>query len=393
MFENFKNWIKDKWLKTKKFFLTTFGVTAVLAAGSLAPVVDSPMQCSAAFETLTFETNNGSLNKNQYAVLDDEYLYSNGVDGFVYSTSSQDVIVDRKQVGIRAKKSESNTDCVGCSYFKVCNKKNGDIKTIKIEKEKYEESRKNGKKIFEEQEKTNLISKLTPKAQAAISEDSLSISGLGLLASSLSWNHTTSGSDIVMVVGVTTDDSNNTDYIVTSLTYNSVSLTRENYIDQTSADYRSSVWYLANPSTGTHSVSVTFTNLVSGIFGGSITLTGANTSSPVDNSSVKAGSTGNPATTITTNNDNSYIFGVMMNDEFDSSKIGCSDSQKWHGDTSGEYSVGCSKTTTSAGGYTMNFFSNDGNEEYATAIIAINEASAGGGGAEEIKYQSEIWFD
>lgn len=71
----------------------------------------------------------------------------------------------------------------------------------------------------------------------------------------LSWDHTTSGSDRIMIVGVTT--RSNTP--VTLLTYAGVDLTWVRH-DNPGSDVRTELWYLIGPPTGTHTVNLTVEN-------------------------------------------------------------------------------------------------------------------------------------
>jgi subtilisin family serine protease len=70
-------------------------------------------------------------------------------------------------------------------------------------------------------------------------------------ADTLSWSHTTSGSDHMMIVGVTTRSNRS----VTSLTYNGISLAKIRH-DNPGSDVRTESWYLIAPNEGTHTVNL-----------------------------------------------------------------------------------------------------------------------------------------
>jgi len=97
--------------------------------------------------------------------------------------------------------------------------------------------------------------------------------------SSWSWNHTCTGSNLILVVGVTNVGAGNS---VLTLTYNSVSLTQVRKDFNGSSNSTTEIWYLLNPATGTHSIAVALNgNATSGI-GCAISLTGAAQSGQMD---------------------------------------------------------------------------------------------------------------
>ena len=110
---------------------------------------------------------------------------------------------------------------------------------------------------------------------------------------SFSWNHTCTGSNLILIVAIA-DGTGTT----TGVTYNNVSLTKIN-----GTGYGTSLWYLINPATGTHSVVVSRTNNQASSLGGvSASYSGVNQSSPIDSSNAITGTYGStdPLTVSTT---------------------------------------------------------------------------------------------
>lgn len=133
-------------------------------------------------------------------------------------------------------------------------------------------------------------------------------------ASPLTWNHTCTGSNLLLVVGITCV-SQNIQPTVTAVTYNGVSMTKARG-DQRSlatAETESSIWLLHGPSTGSNQISATITN-VGHAAGGSASYTGAQQSDTADAVNGNTGTaTGSQTVTLTTVSDNTWLFAVGVN--------------------------------------------------------------------------------
>lgn len=132
-------------------------------------------------------------------------------------------------------------------------------------------------------------------------------------ASPITWNHTCTGSNLMLVVGVTLWDQ--TGPTATAVTYNGVSMVKARAdTNNVSGAYfsESSIWLLAAPATGTHQVSVSATlgTTPHGV-GASASYTGAQSSSTADASGGAAGTaTGSQSFTVTTVANNAWIAAV-----------------------------------------------------------------------------------
>jgi len=121
----------------------------------------------------------------------------------------------------------------------------------------------------------------------------------------ITWNHTVSGSDRILVVAVMVY---NTD--PGSVTYNGTALTKSS-ADVNNGNYCVSIWYLINPDTGNNEILLNFSSTEYGI-ATAISLTGADQITQPDNTATESGSSGSGNTlSITTNTDGSYLVDGM----------------------------------------------------------------------------------
>ncbi len=93
---------------------------------------------------------------------------------------------------------------------------------------------------------------------------------------SLSWSHTCTGSDLILFVSLTWSSTD-----TPTVTYDGVSMTG---ITSYSTTYTTAVYYLIAPPTGSHTISITFTNSETSIAGVASSYTSVNQTSPISNS-------------------------------------------------------------------------------------------------------------
>jgi uncharacterized repeat protein (TIGR01451 family) len=124
-------------------------------------------------------------------------------------------------------------------------------------------------------------------AMAAVAVDSTSsaagrVSAVG--GTTVSVNHTTTGTNLVMVVGVSLNIAGRTAAAVSGVTYNGAALTLSGAHNDTGKTRRVEIWYLIAPALGTHAVVVTAGNLgfaTIGVAMGATTFTGADQTAPL----------------------------------------------------------------------------------------------------------------
>lgn len=137
-------------------------------------------------------------------------------------------------------------------------------------------------------------------------------------SSPLAWNHTCTGSNLVLVVSVTFVGT------ATSIatTYNGVSMT---LIDTaTTGTTNSLLYYLLNPSTGINSISCSFSGTPD-IYGGAVSLTGV---SALDAHNKSIGTTNAVTTSVTTVSDNTWIVDGMTGSQGATVTVGGSQTQR-----------------------------------------------------------------
>lgn len=136
-------------------------------------------------------------------------------------------------------------------------------------------------------------------------------------ASPFTWSHTCTGSNLLLIVGIVVSSHTTAQPTVTAATYNGVSMVKAtNNQRVTAADgLESSVWFLFNPPTGAHTVSVSFST--TGTFpiagGVSVSYTGAQQSNTPDAVGGTTGTaTGSQSFTVTTVANNAWTFAVGL---------------------------------------------------------------------------------
>ena len=114
-----------------------------------------------------------------------------------------------------------------------------------------------------------------------IALDAVSSAPPGTNVGTISWSHTTAGSNRVLVVGAVSRDSTDADRPVVSVTYSGLNLTRIRQDDEPVNNVYSSLWYLVNPPTGAHLVTITYTTAVTEAAGAAASFTGVDQAAPI----------------------------------------------------------------------------------------------------------------
>jgi len=145
----------------------------------------------------------------------------------------------------------------------------------------------------------------------AISFDAGSGAIAGQSGTTLSWTHVTSASATIMFAGFMSNGATGSLTDPSSVTYNSVAMTLINKQDSPTPANRVWLYYLVNPASGSHSVSVTWAASQDNTTGGSGTYIGAATTGVPDSShqdSSTASATFTPSTTVVASN--CWIVGI-----------------------------------------------------------------------------------
>lgn len=117
-------------------------------------------------------------------------------------------------------------------------------------------------------------------------------------AGNLSWSHTCSGEQRLLLIGIQT--RNTTPVTATSVTYNGVALTKISRKAYTAGDITCELWYLVAPATGANTAAVTFDTVPTRASAGSISLTGVDQTSPIDAWNETEGDNNNPSVSVVT---------------------------------------------------------------------------------------------
>lgn len=147
----------------------------------------------------------------------------------------------------------------------------------------------------------------------AIAFDAVSQSTVGSVVNALSWSHTCTGSNRMLLVAVYLFDSTDADRDVTSVTYNGTSMTEVAEKRAGTSSYYVSLWSLVNPDNGSaHTVSVTLAGDNTKAVGVACSLTGAKqTSNPSASNNATADST-SISTAVTVANNGWIVDAIVV---------------------------------------------------------------------------------
>lgn len=174
-------------------------------------------------------------------------------------------------------------------------------------------------------------------------------------SATLSWNHTCSGSNRLLVVSVSMGNSPDTS-ITTSVTYNGVSmtsLTAPVHGNSGTAGYVQ-LFYLVAPATGTNTVAVTVSTSVDAITGGSVSFTGVNQSTPLNGTTTNTGTGTSASVSVTTNTNDMIVDGICCGNGFNT---GSTQTNRWlrFNDSNTSAGSGAQSTATGSGSVTMGY--------------------------------------
>ena len=133
-------------------------------------------------------------------------------------------------------------------------------------------------------------------------------------ATSLTWSHTCTGSDLVLFVSAATNGNSDR---ISGITYNGVAMTRvptNGFVgDGSTQPVSSYMYYLINPATGAHNVVISVPGNSSNISGDSMSYTGAYQVSQPDSSAKNNGSGATLALTTTVVASGCWLLSTFMN--------------------------------------------------------------------------------
>lgn len=185
-----------------------------------------------------------------------------------------------------------------------------------------------------------------------------SSAGTSTTGTSLSWNHTCSGSNRLLVVGAAIGASDDTGITATA-TYNGTSMTSAGLVhSNNSTDGYVQIFYLAAPATGANTVAITITGGSVDIEAGSISFTGTDQSTPLANTTTNAGSGTTASVSITNSSGNMVIDASCCGSGY---TTGTNQTMRWLNSLNSNTAAGSGAQSTSAstGSVTMSYSIND----------------------------------
>lgn len=219
----------------------------------------------------------------------------------------------------------------------------------------------------------SLVYLFTPyRAYAAIAFDAFTDSAANIN----SFSHTSTGSNLVLVVGASYNDGSES---ITGITYNGVALTKIRR-DTTGApvDITTELWYLKAPATGANTVAITYTNNPTQRRHWAMTLTGIDQTTPLDAQNGGIGTAATISTVVTTVADNAWVVDSVMYNETDVLTVGAGQTQRLNavqGTTKRLASHEGPKTP--AGAVTMSWTGASGVDDWAISAASFAPAVAG----------------
>jgi uncharacterized repeat protein (TIGR01451 family) len=143
-----------------------------------------------------------------------------------------------------------------------------------------------------------LLSPAVLFGQVAVDASTAAGTRLTNAAPTLTFNHTTTatGTNLVLVVGVSIDIANNTTATVKTVTYTGCTFTQAGFQNDAANSRRVEIWYCIAPTIGTNAVAITLNfpggGGTLGVYAGATTFTGADQTSPIRSFASASGAAG-----------------------------------------------------------------------------------------------------
>lgn len=191
-------------------------------------------------------------------------------------------------------------------------------------------------------------------------------------STALSWSHTCTGSNRLLVVGVTVGISSGTPTI-TGVTYAGVAMTSVGKINANNGSFGFvQLFQLVAPSTGANTVSVTATATPATMEGGSVSFTGVNQSVPMAAAVTAAGSSTTPSATVTgTTAGNIVVDAACCGSAFSAD----TQTLRWRTNVNGNTGGGNGCMSTAAGGGSVTMAHTAASDTWG--VVAVEVLSSG----------------
>lgn len=188
-------------------------------------------------------------------------------------------------------------------------------------------------------------------------------------ADTLTISHTTSGTNRLMLVGISFNPANNE--VVSTVTYNGASLSNVGSVANGN-DTSVELWSLVAPDLGTHDVVITFSaRLQYGAVAGVRTFTGVHQVAPLGTFASASGTSAGPATVNVSSGANQLVFDTVSCETCTSFTVGAGQSEEWNLSRAGGFVMGAASTEPGAATVTMSWAL--GSSDYwAIGAVPIN---------------------
>ena len=213
-------------------------------------------------------------------------------------------------------------------------------------------------------------------APSGIAFDAASNSGYQTAQATYTWNHTCTGSNRWLCVGISMLSVAGSS--VTSITYDGVVMGRVRARTSVTGAVRSELWGLVNPNSGTHVISVTLSVALDSI-GGAVSLVNVNQTQPTeadnDNSATNVGAA-DATVDVTTLTDNDWVIDVVATTD---TAITVGAGQTSRNNVTGTLGSGAMSTEgpkTPVGAVTMNWTNVDALQTWTTVATGVRVYTA-----------------
>lgn len=192
--------------------------------------------------------------------------------------------------------------------------------------------------------------------------------------SSLTFAHTCSGSNRLLVVWVSYYDSLDTP---TGVTYNGVAMTAIPSSTAANGDYKIAGYYLINPATGTNNVVISFTGSMFDIGAGSVSFTDAHQTTPLGTAVTATGTSTTPSVTVSSAAGEIVLDGLVIVHS-GALTVDGSQTQRWKANTGNAFIKYAGSTEGGAASTAMSW-SNSTSQAWAAGAVPVKPVGGGGG--------------
>ena len=303
--------LRDALISLKGLLILLISMTMIsspILGGIGAISVTTELKWFRSYETVGFNTLDEDIGLDEYAIAGKNQWYIRTVP----KNEGQFIVTENPTDTLG--KTEVSVKCEKCVYYDEFLDA-GAISRVKSEQTKY-----NGLRYIKDypQPKKSIISaNLLKRAFAAIARDATSTDGVLANVSSISWSHTNTGTNLILVVGISIKDGVDADRQVSTTTlptYNTVNMTQSNYANNDADNFTEEFWYLINPATGANTISITYNQSEDVSYGHSVSYAGVHQTTPIDGT---AGGNINNANSISTSTvtvaDNAWVIDLARN--------------------------------------------------------------------------------